>query len=132
MIRHFTQTGLTSTSNSSFGPNVGYRWRIISILAWLVASTGTGTRSLAIGILPFQTQGGEVPTLTSTGSQTGTSATYFASLSGAAPPTNPAASAWVAHSPIYVDAATKVEIVPTIISGDTYGYDIQVIEEVDL
>ena len=130
MIRHLTATGLTSTSNIKLTPNPGYRWRILSIQGFLLAGTTAGTRSLQILLLPFQTTGGAAMTLTYTGSQTGVSTTYFCSLVGSSNPSAP--GGYVLYGNIYADASAPVLIVPVILSGDTYGYDIQVLEEPDI
>ena len=132
MIRHLTATGLTSTSNVKLTPNPGYRWRILSILGFLVAGTTSGTRALLFDLLPFQTSGGAGMTLAYTGSQTGVSATYFCSLIGSSDPSALTGNGYIRYSDIYADASTPILIAPVILSGDTYGYDIQVLEEPDI
>ena len=125
MIRHLTATGLTSTSNVKLTPNPGYRWRILSIQGFLVAGSTAGTRSLLFDILPFQTSGGVGMTLAYTGPQTGVSTTYFCSLFGTG-------NGYIRYSDIYADASAPVLIAPVLVSGDSYSYDIQVLEEPDI
>lgn len=132
MIRHLTANGLTSTSTTFLEPNVGYRWRILSILAWLVAGTGTGTRALTVSVAPYQTSGGVALEIANTGNQTGSSASYFTSLLGASNPSSLAGNGYIRYSDLYADASAHLAVQPTLITGDTYGYDIQVLEEPDI
>ena len=126
MIRHLTATGLTSTTNLKLTPNVGYRWRILSVWGFLVTGATTGSRTLDFFLLPFQTTGGAAMTLATTQSQTGVNTTYLCALIGSSGNSN------TRYSDIYSDTSAPILIVPVLVSGDTFGYDIQVLEEPDI
>jgi len=132
MIRHLSATGLTATSTTFLEPNVGYRWRILSIMLFLATGTATGNRSVKIGIAPYQTAGGVALILANTGTQTGVSTTYYSTLFGASNPSSLGSTDYIKYSEIYADASAHIAIQPNLVTGDTHGYDIQVLEEPDI
>ena len=132
MIRHLSATGLTSSTTSYVQPNVGYRWRILSILAWLDTGSGTGTRRLYIAIAPYQTLSGASLLLVNTGDQSATSSEYFTQLFGALDAGDTNGMNFIRYSDLYADASAHIAVQPTLITGDSYGYDIQVLEEPDI
>ena len=132
MIRHLTATGLDTSTTTFLQPNVGYRWRILSILLWLTTGTATGNRAVNIGIAPYQSSGGLALIIANTQVQSGVSSTYYSQLIGASNAPGNGGGNYTMYSDIYSDASAHIAIDAGIQTGDTYGYDIQVIEEPDI
>ena len=129
-LRHLTASALTSTATVNLHPSDGYRWRLIYITAALTSSATAGTRELKIGIAPPVNVGGVVYPLADTQSQTAVSSTFYTSAKGITVPGQTDAT-WSINSLIYIDSQTQLAVVPTLISDDSYTYDILVDEEVD-
>ena len=125
MIRHLTATGLTSTSTVLLHPNVGYRWKLLSALVFLATGTTTGDRSVVFSYSPYQSLNGYAMSLCSTGVQSGTGATYFGQVLGVTETS-------ALYFDVYCDASANFVVTPSLQTGDTYGYDIQVLEEPDI
>ena len=126
MIRHLSATGITSAGYVQLHPNVGYRWKILSVQLFLKTGSASGSRQVAINYSPYQTLAGDAILLCGIGSQTGTDSDYFTNLFGSSGGT------YIKYSDIYCDASTNITTVPSLQTGDSYGYDIQVLEEPDI
>ena len=127
MLRVLSATGLTASANL-VQPNVGYKWRIISVQIQISTGTGTGDRSASIWIVGKGSLF-NYPMLAYTGTQTGTSSVF--SGSGSATPavggvTN---TEWKANPEMR--AADEIYFDLTLISGDTASYYVLVDEVLD-
>ncbi len=123
MIFTLAAKNLTSIPSTTFGPQAGKRWRILSARIVLNSSSTAGTRTVTIDAIGGET--GIGLTLASI-SSTSTSATLSGGggWSTAGPNTG---EAWT--YPPCLNAFEYIEFLGTLISGDTFGWELQVEEE---
>lgn len=121
-----------------FSPVKGYKWRLYYLSGWLYTSATAGTRSLGV----YLNRGGLVMSspldsgeyLADTGSQTGVSSTYaaFWALNPAIRQPNVGSPVLTQGTePLVVSAVDQIDIVATLISGDTITVTLVVDEVMD-
>lgn len=129
MIRIFTASDITAQTNLQ--PPGGYKWLLLSVLAWIVAGTTTGTRTLVVYHLPNSQPGPPSILLTPViSSSLNTAGDIISTLgspgnSGVSGDAN-AAVQW-GYEP-EIACFDQIHIVPVLQAGDTVSYIINVNE----
>ena len=131
MLRHLTGSAITGTAIVTLQPGAGYKWRILYVLASLTSSATAGTRNLFIGLKPPVVVGGNVTAIAFTGSQTAVSSTFNTAMISSAAQGSTNGALWNLMSALVIDSQTVISLVPTLIAGDSYTYDILVNEVID-
>ncbi len=121
MIREFSATGITA--DVSFFPNPGYKYRLLFAGIQLITGTGTGTRYAFL-----QRQLSISEAYATTGNQTAVSSTYTA-IGSVSPYGGNVAYAWYDYPEI--DTKGGMQLVVSLIAGDTVNYIIIVDEVID-
>lgn len=120
MIREFSATGITA--NVSFFPNPGFKYRLLFVGIQLVTGTGTGTRyAYLTRQLPYS------DIFASSNNQTGTSTIYTGI--GSISPAGTSSYVWYDYPEI--DNKGGMQLVVSLIAGDTVNYTIIVDEVID-
>ena len=121
MIRVFSATGITG--NVSFFPNPGYKYRLLFAGVQVITGTGTGTR---LAFLCRQLSITE--SFANTNDQTATSSPITA-IGSVSPYGGNTAQRWSDYPEI--DTKGGMQLIATLISGDTVNYTIIVDEVID-
>lgn len=133
MIRRYYTTGLTA--NALISPPPGYKWKVLSALAWITSGSSSGSRTIVIAYRPGNQASSpymelvltpsETSTLTSSTVLTGGSPANTAQVDG---PSAGSAVQW-SECPI-LSHFDSLSIEVTLITGDSYSYIIMVEEDV--
>jgi len=117
------------TANASLSPSGVKKWKILGVFISLVAGTGVGTRSVRVSL---RRNGSAVGSeIANTGSQTTVSTTFYGTgdVAAASSPlvSNTVSLQWGAHPEVTL--LDLIDITAVLISGDTFSYNIIVLEE---
>ena len=131
MLRHLTGSAITNSVGVSHQPGAGYKWNILYVLATLNTSATAGTRSLRIGLTPPVSAGSTCTDIAFTGLQTAVSSTFDTAMIPSAAQASTNDTLWNLMSALVIDSLTVISVIPTLVAGDSYTYDILVNEVID-
>ena len=117
----FRDSGLTSALPLTYGPNPGYRWRLIWAQIQLQTGTTAGSRSLGLYAITGNLGVGYAE-LCNTNTQTSESTNYTSNFAGVVPSSvNPDVTDVVNNSqPVIIDGDNLLQLRAQIVDGDKY------------
>ena len=129
MIKWYSANGLTA--NQALSPAQNYKWKILRLVAYIVTSTGSGTREVVVYLDVQNITGTMIQFVPSISSTLAVSGDYVATGGDvAAAGLGGAASAYQQWgSPPVIGSQDQILIRYTLISGDLGGYYLEVEEE---